>query len=129
MFKKLRLIKRRDERSVLQVMTLWFCAEDVRARRPVRWLAKLTVLYVWSPIDLIPDFIPVLGLLDELLLLPLGIWLTIKMVPDPVVAECRQQAQAWLDARKPKPQNYVAAAVFVALWILTAWLAWRWLAT
>ncbi|MGA0024841.1 MAG: YkvA family protein, partial [Burkholderiales bacterium] len=63
----------------------------------------LVVAYAFSPIDLIPDFIPVLGLLDDAILLPVGIWLALKLVPAPVMAESRQQAQAWLDARKPKP--------------------------
>lgn len=110
------------------VVMLWFACRHPQTPLHAKIFAVLVVAYAFSPIDLIPDFIPVLGLLDELLLLPLGIWLTIKMLPDPVVAECRQQAQVWLDARKPKPQNYIAAAVFVALWILAAWLAWRWLA-
>lgn len=110
------------------VVMLWFACRNPQTPLHAKIFAVLIVAYAFSPIDLIPDFIPVLGLLDELLLLPLGIWLTIKMLPDPVIAECRQQAQAWLDARKPKPQNYIAAAVFVALWVLAAWLAWRWLA-
>lgn len=110
------------------VVMLWFACRHPQTPLYAKIFAVLVVAYAFSPIDLIPDFIPVLGLLDELLLLPLGIWLTIKMLPDPVVTECRQQAQVWLDARKPKPQNYVAAAVFIALWVFAAWLAWRWLA-
>lgn len=109
------------------VVTLWFAYRHPQTPLYARIFAVLVVAYAFSPIDLIPDFIPVLGLLDDALLLPIGIWLTIKMLPAPVVAECRQQAQAWLDARRPKPQNYFAAAVFVALWIWLAWLLWRWL--
>ena len=109
------------------VVMLWFAYRHPQTPLVAKIFAVLVVAYAFSPIDLIPDFIPVLGLLDELLLLPLGIWLTLKLVPPDVAAVCRQQAQAWLEARKPKPQNYVAAAVFVALWILSAWLVWRWL--
>jgi uncharacterized membrane protein YkvA (DUF1232 family) len=110
------------------VVMLWFAYRHPQTPLYAKIFAVLVVAYAFSPIDLIPDFIPVIGLLDDALLLPIGIWLAVKMVPAPVVAECRQQAQAWLDARKPKPQNYLAAAVFVALWILLAWLLWRWLA-
>ena len=110
------------------VVMLWFAYRHPQTPLAAKILAVLVVAYAFSPIDLIPDFIPVLGLLDDALLLPIGIWLAVKMVPAPIVAECRLQAQAWLDAHKPKPQNYIAAAVFVALWILAAWLLWRWLA-
>lgn len=110
------------------VVTLWFAYRHPQTPRAAKILAILVVAYAFSPIDLIPDFIPVLGLLDDVILLPVGIWLTLKLLPAPLVAECRQQAQSWLDARKPKPQNYLTAAVFVALWILCAWLLWRWLA-
>lgn len=109
------------------VLMLWFAWRHPQTPLYARIFTALVVAYAFSPIDLIPDFIPVLGLLDDALLLPIGIWLAVKMLPAPVVAECRQQAQVWLDARRPKPQNYHAAAVIVTLWILCAWLLWRWL--
>ena len=110
------------------IVTLWFAYRHPQTPLAAKILAVLVVAYAFSPIDLIPDFIPIIGLLDDALLLPIGIWLAIKLVPAPVVAECRKQAQAWLDARKPKPRNYLAAAVIVVLWIVAAWLLWRWLA-
>lgn len=108
------------------VVTLWFAYRHPQTPLHAKIFAVLVVAYAFSPIDLIPDFIPVLGLLDDAILLPIGIWLALKLVPAPVLAESRQQAQAWLDARKPKPQNYIAAAVFVMLWIVMAWLLWSW---
>lgn len=108
------------------VVTLWFACRHPDTPLAAKIAAVLIVAYAFSPIDLIPDFIPVLGLLDEVILLPIGIWLTLKLVPEPVIAECRTQAQAWLAAHLPKPRNYIAAAVFVTLWILAAWLLWRW---
>jgi len=86
------------------------------------------VAYAFSPIDLIPDFIPVLGYLDDLILVPLGIYLTLRLIPPQVVAEGRQRADAWIAAQGDRPTNYVAAAVIIAIWIAVAywlWTLWR----
>jgi uncharacterized membrane protein YkvA (DUF1232 family) len=88
----------------------------------VPWYAKglalLVVGYALSPIDLIPDFIPVLGYLDDLVLIPLGIMLVIRMIPEEVLAECRRQSEeivGWA-TRLAK----IAAAVIIAVWVLSA---------
>ena len=94
------------------------------------WYAKVfaavVVGYAFSPIDLIPDPIPVLGYLDDLVLVPLGVAIAIRMIPPEVMDECRQEAQK-ADGR---PVNRVAAAVVIAVWLLLAglgvWIAWRW---
>ena len=62
------------------------------------------------------------------LLIPIGIYFTLKLIPPPVIDECRVQAQAWLEAHKDKPRNYIAAGVIVCLWLAALWLAWRWFA-
>ena len=80
----------------------------------VKVLAALVIAYALSPIDLIPDFIPVLGLLDDIILLPLGIALLIKLIPPDVMEQCRAQAR-YADKEK-LPKNYFAAAVFVIIW-------------
>ena len=78
-------------------------------------LAALVIAYALSPVDLIPDFIPVLGLLDDLLLLPLGIMLLVKLIPPEVMEECREQAK---NAGKEKlPGNYFMAALIILLWV------------
>ena len=88
--------------------------------RQTPWYAKafagLVIAYSLSPIDLIPDFIPVLGYLDDLILVPLGISLTIRMIPVEVMGECRAQAEAEPWAGKPK--NWFGAAIIVALWVI-----------
>lgn len=88
----------------------------------VPWYAKVlaacVVGYLVSPIDLIPDFLPVLGYLDDLILVPLGITLALKLIPGPVWAECRQEAQKTLS--QDMPTNWVAAGFIVAIWILAA---------
>ena len=83
-----------------------------------KFLATLVVGYALSPIDLIPDFIPVLGYLDDLILVPLGIMLVIHLIPADILAECRQRSEA--NAEQTTRAGKVAAAVIVLIWILTA---------
>lgn len=106
-----------------QVFVLAAACRDPRVPWYVKALALGVVAYAFSPIDLIPDFIPVLGLLDDLILVPLGIMLVLKLIPAPVLADCRAQADA-LQAGE-RPTSRIAAAVVVAVWLLGAgWLAW-----
>ena len=105
-------------------MTLWFCC-----RRPqLPWLPKIFALlvvgYFLSPIDLIPDFIPVLGYLDELILLPGCIYLILRMVPPAVLTEARAQATQWIATHQPRPRSIVAAIVIVLLWLI--FFGWFW---
>lgn len=76
------------------------------------------VTYAFSPIDLIPDFIPVLGYLDDLVLVPLGIAFAIKLIPPDVLDESRKKAQ--LEMEREKPANWIAAIAIVIIWILAA---------
>ena len=104
-----------------EVYMLFLAYQDPR----VPWYAKafsaLVVGYAFSPIDLIPDFVPVLGYLDDLVLVPLGIALAIKMIPDEVLNECREKSDELI--RQGKPVNKTAAVVIVFLWILViAWM-------
>lgn len=91
----------------------------------VSWYAKalalLVVGYALSPIDLIPDFIPVLGYLDDLILIPLGIMLVIRMIPAEILAECRQKSE--MIVGRTTRAGKIAAAVIVLIWILSAALA------
>lgn len=103
----------------------WMLALYLAYRDPrVPWYARLFVIcvvaYAFSPIDLVPDFVPVLGYLDDLILIPIGIWLAMRMIPRPVLDECRERAQAII--AQEKPTNRVAAAVIVAVWLLLAGL-------
>ena len=92
------------------------------------WYAKLcaacVVAYAFSPIDLIPDFIPVLGYLDDVIVVPLGIVLALKLIPADVMAECRARAEANRPASKPR--DYVGAAVIVLIWLAAAALGLQW---
>ena len=108
-----------------QVVTLWFCRKHPRTPLSAKLFAALVVGYALSPIDLIPDFIPVLGYLDDLLILPLGVYLTLRLIPADVVAEARRDADAWLAERHAKPRSYWGAALIVLIWLALAYAAWR----
>ena len=109
-----RLIKR-------DVVAIYLAAGDPRVPWHAKALAAAIAAYALSPIDLIPDFIPVLGLLDELILLPLGIALVVRMIPPPIMAELRVTA----DAATARPQSHTGAIVIVAIWTaLTALACW-----
>jgi uncharacterized membrane protein YkvA (DUF1232 family) len=100
------------------------------ARHPgTPWYAKLfasvVAAYAFSPIDLIPDFIPVIGYLDDLILVPLGLVVAIKLIPDEVMAECRSRAQEVM--ANGKPVSRTAAAVVIGIWVLLAALGIFWI--
>jgi uncharacterized membrane protein YkvA (DUF1232 family) len=77
----------------LQLKALYIASKDSRTPRAVKWLILATIAYAVSPIDLIPDFIPILGYVDDLLLLPIGIYLSIKLIPDDLWLEYKTQAE------------------------------------
>jgi Uncharacterized conserved protein len=88
-------------------------------RKDVPWYAKvfgvIVVGYALSPIDLIPDFVPVLGYLDDLFIVPGGIWIILKMIPQNVMEECRAQAEEKFTMCRPK--SYLTAIIIVLLWL------------
>ncbi|WP_077035972.1 YkvA family protein [Pelomonas sp. KK5] len=111
-------------------VALWFAARDRRTPWAVRALCAIVVGYALSPIDLIPDFIPVLGFVDDALLLPALIWLAIRLMPPALMAECRERAEAWLQAGGAKPKSRAGAAAIVALWLAAlGGFAWWWAAS
>jgi len=104
-----------------EVLVLWLAARDPRTPWYAKALALLVAGYALSPIDLIPDFIPVLGYLDDVILVPLGIWLTLRLLPAPLVRELRAVAAE----RAQRPVSRVAAIVIVLVWLAgAAALAW-----
>lgn len=107
-----------------EAVTLWFCYRHPQTPLLAKVLAIGIVAYAFSPIDLIPDFIPVLGLLDEAILLPVAIWFTLKFIPAPILDECRGKAAHWIADRHAKPRNWFAAAFILAVWLLVLWLIW-----
>ena len=106
-------------------LTLYVVYKDPRAPWHARLFLALVLAYAFSPIDLIPDFIPVLGYLDDALLLPLCIWLALRMIPEPVLADARREAAARI--AEGRPVSRVGAAFIVSLWLLGITLAGWWL--
>ena len=112
-------LKRWAQRLKVEVHALYLAYKDPRVPWYARVFAAVVVGYAFSPIDLIPDPIPVLGYLDDLVLIPLGVALAIRMIPPQVLAECREVAREMTD----RPVSRVAAIVVVALWAALAALA------
>ena len=110
--------KKRTLRLKTETYAIYLAYRDPR----VPWYAKILIAFVvvhtLSPIDLIPDFIPILGYLDDLVIAPLGVALALKMIPQEVMVQCREEAQETVG--QDKPTNWVAAAVIIAIWILIA---------
>lgn len=117
-------IKRWAKELKAQLLTLWFCRSHPDTPITAKLLATFVVAYAFSPIDLIPDFIPVLGYLDDLIIVPIGIYFTLRLLPVHVIAESRQKAQVWIAEAKGKPRNYVAASIIVLIWLAVAYWAW-----
>jgi len=107
-------------------LMLWFARSHPATPMLAKILCMLAVAYALSPIDLIPDFIPVLGWLDELIVLPVLIWLAARMLPEEVVSSCRLQAKEWLRERHAKPRSYAGAGIIILLWLAAAIVVWRW---
>jgi uncharacterized membrane protein YkvA (DUF1232 family) len=110
-----------------ETYALYRACRDPRVPWPARVLAIAAVAYAFSPIDLIPDFIPVLGYLDDLLLVPLLIGLALRLIPAEVMDEHHAQVDELMAAGKPV--NWGAAAIIIAVWVglvgLCVWLVWR----
>ena len=126
----LQSLKDRARRLVAEAYALYLASRDPRVPWYARALAGLVAAYAFSPIDLIPDFIPVLGLLDDAIIVPLGIALVLRLVPAEVMADCRSQAAAAVGPGRPvvRAVAVVVVVIWVVLAVFLAVLVARWLA-
>lgn len=115
-------LRKRAKELKRYTLIVYFAARDPRTPFSVRVIALLVAAYALSPIDLIPDFIPVLGYLDDLVLLPLGVALVVHLLPEPVLATARERAGKAAN----RPTSRIAAAVIVAVWLVVLFLLGRW---
>ncbi len=114
--------KERARQLRMELEALVLAYRDPRVPWHARLFAACVVAYAFSPIDLIPDPIPLLGYLDDLVLIPLGVLLALRMIPAPVMAECRARARNQALQRRP---NWFAAGVILVIWIALAALVIR----
>lgn len=109
-------LKERAQKLKTDIPALFLAFKHKRTPLPARIIAGITVAYALSPVDLIPDFIPVLGYLDDVILLPALIALTIRLIPEDVLTQCREQAKEMWQDGKPRKWFYALPIVFV--WLL-----------
>jgi uncharacterized membrane protein YkvA (DUF1232 family) len=116
--------RRRAHTIKRDVIALWIAARDARTPNAAKIVAGAAAAYALSPIDLIPDFVPLLGYLDDLLIVPLGILLAVKLVPAPLMMAFREEAAR----RQERPVSRGGVVVIVATWIvaaaMVAWWVW-----
>jgi uncharacterized membrane protein YkvA (DUF1232 family) len=113
--------KQRAQQLKRETYALFLAYRDPRVPWYAKAFAACVVAYAFSPVDLIPDFIPVLGYLDDLILVPLGIAMALRMIPPEVMAESRVKAQQALSGDRPR--NWIVGGIIVAIWIMLAALA------
>ncbi|CAA9244126.1 protein of unknown function DUF1232 [uncultured Coleofasciculus sp.] len=118
--------KQRVKQLKNETYAIYIACKDPRVPWYARVFAGFVVAYAFSPIDLIPDVIPILGYLDDLILVPLGIMLVIKMIPPDVLVQCREKAEAAIS--QGKPTSRIAAILIVGIWLLLGILAVVWVA-
>ena len=115
--------KTKSNRLQSEIVALYLAYKHPRTPWYAKVLAALIIGYTLSPIDLIPDFIPVVGYLDDLILVPAGIILLLKIIPRDILEECRAKAQS--DFLNKKPKNGIAAFIIVLIWLLALYLTLR----
>jgi uncharacterized membrane protein YkvA (DUF1232 family) len=106
------------------LMALWYCRRHPDTPILAKVVAFSVVAYALSPIDLIPDFIPVLGYVDDLLIVPLGIYIALRLIPPHVLAQGRELAKEREIRQQGRPRNWTAAAVIVAIWLGVLYGGW-----
>ena len=121
----LQKIKCWAKRIKRDAVMLWFARRHRDTPFWAKALCVFTVAYALSPVDLIPDFIPVLGYVDDAILLPALIWLAVRLLSSNVILECRVEAEEWM-SKKNKPTSYVGAVAIVVIWLALIFLVWSW---
>jgi len=117
-------LKRRAQQLKAETLALYLAIRDPRTPWYAKVLVAGIVAYAFSPIDLIPDFIPILGYLDDLILIPMGVALAIKLIPPSVMAECR--ARAAESMQNGKPVSRIAGGIIVVIWLAFTGLCIGW---
>lgn len=101
----------------LDVLALWFALKHPSVSGWAKAIAFIAVAYALSPIDLIPDFIPVLGYLDDLIIVPVLVWLALKLIPTDLMNQARDQAVEWINSNQSKPKSYAGLLFVLVVWL------------
>jgi uncharacterized membrane protein YkvA (DUF1232 family) len=102
----------------LDVLALWFALKNPSVSGWAKVIAFVAVAYALSPIDLIPDFIPVLGYVDDLIIVPVLVWLALKLIPIDLMNHAREQAVEWINSNQSKPKSYVGLLFVLMIWLI-----------
>ena len=102
----------------LDVLALWFALKHPSVSGWAKAIAFIAVAYALSPIDLIPDFIPVLGYLDDLIIVPVLVWLALKLIPTDLMNQARDQAVEWINSNQSKPKSSVGLFIVLVIWLI-----------
>lgn len=121
---KMRAWARRIKRDGV---TLWFAYKHSDTPLVAKLLCVLVVAYALSPIDLVPDFIPVLGYVDDVILLPCLIWIAVRLIPSHVLIDSRVTATEWMAKEGQKPRSNWGILFVVFVWTLSSWAIWKYL--
>ena len=111
----------------LDVLALWFALKNPTMPFWAKVVCFIAVAYALSPVDLIPDFIPVLGYLDDLIIVPALVWLALKLIPKEVMNLAREQAVEWINGNQSKPKSYVGLTIVVVIWLICLAIAARYM--
>lgn len=122
--KLLNSLKERARDLKRDTLALWIAYRDPRTRWYARVFSAVVVAYALSPIDLIPDFVPILGYLDDLILIPAGIALALKMIPAEVMADARVKAEE--EFKGSRPANWIFAVLIILIWLAVIFFVGRW---
>jgi uncharacterized membrane protein YkvA (DUF1232 family) len=109
----------------MDVLMVWFATKSPKTPWLPKAICIFIVAYALSPIDLIPDFIPVLGYVDDLILLPISILVAIRLIPNFILLESRIKADEWLRQNQSKPKSYLGLLIIVVTWLLMLWLSYQ----
>jgi len=107
------------------VLTLWFAMQSKDTPTLAKIFAFLAIAYGLSPIDIIPDFIPIIGYLDDFVILPILVWIAVYFLPEAVLQESREKADTWIASKNQKPVSIFGIALFALVWIGICALVWR----
>ncbi len=102
----------------LDVLALWLALKRPEVSVWAKVIAFVAVAYALSPIDLIPDFIPVLGYLDDLIIISVLVWLALKLIHIDVIKQSREQAAEWINSNQPKPKSYAGLLFVLVVWLI-----------